>query len=200
MKMKNKFAALAVGFAVAVTVAGAALSSGNARSPRLSDVSNLGTPVFSLSPGQARDLRSSQVNPTVSLLGVRAGFSFYTGTSTSGQPCFLESNSQAPTPEMSFVACLGPGDGTFPSPSEPLVDFSAYWKTATDPRLHVRWLAGIAADGVAAVGVVGSSGSITTARVVGNVYARRDLPLEPVIAILALDASGRTIWQRSLTN
>jgi hypothetical protein len=195
--MRKKFLLPCVMLAGAV-VTGAALSSGTVRSARLAQVSNQGTPVFSLVPSQAQDLRASHVEPQVSLLGVRAGFSFYTGTSASGQPCFLESNSTAPAPEISFVACLGQGDGVFPSANEPIVDFSAYWKTLADPQLHVRWLAGFAADGVAQVGLVDGSGQLTTTPVIGNVYASRDVPNTPITAIVALDSSGRTVWQRQL--
>lgn len=87
-----------------------------------------------------------------------------------------------------------------PSPlSQPLVDMSI---VAFDPAsgatggIHLVSLQGVAADGVAAVGVVTSDGASRTTPAINNVYRMpdADIPSGAVTALVALDASGATVW------
>jgi hypothetical protein len=192
--MKRKTAIAVAVLAVAASITSVALSSRNAPLPRLDGMSNPGTPVSTLAKSQLDDLARSGVNSDVRLFGKRAGISFYTATSN-GQPCFLTSNVEAPRPEFSVVACLGPGSAALPSTSQPIVDFSATVRGPGDTAPHINWLAGFAADDVAAVAVVEVGGAMKTTPVTNNIYAARQITSKQITAVVALDKNKNVIYR-----
>lgn len=111
---------------------------------------------------------------------------------------FLTSNREAPRAEFSAVACLGAGRTSIPSQTEPLVDFSAVRKDPGESFATLIWLAGFAADGVAAVGVVSPDGRTHTTPVTNNIYADRSFASTPAMAMVALDKTDREIYRQEI--
>jgi len=83
---------------------------------------------------------------------------------------------------------------------QPLVDMSTVEMNPSSGSFRLRALQGIAADGVAAVGIVDENGDVHTTPVSENVYrwAGRDLPAGRPRALLALDTSGHALFTVSL--
>lgn len=200
-----RIAALICTVALSIIVSGTALSFGipGQSAPRVGAMSNVGAKVTNLPPSQLQDLQRSGVDADIQFLGTRAGISFFIGTSN-GEPCFLTSNSEAPRAEFSTIACLGPGSSRVPSTTEPLVDLSAFLKAAVDYKpvddaaTHLNWLAGFAADGVAAVGVETVDGSLKSTPVINNIYAARRITSEQIVALVALDKDEQVIYRRAV--
>ena len=61
--------------------------------------------------------------------------------------------------------------------------------------MHVIQLRGIAADGVAAVGVLGGDGRVYgETMVIDNVFVGSNLPAAATGPLIAYDSSGKAIW------
>jgi hypothetical protein len=93
------------------------------------------------------------------------------------------------------AACLGTSSA-FPSPSEPMLDWSVFHTRPGDGASHVWRLEGFAADGVASVGVITVDGDLEAVTPVqDNVYmANRDLPIQPIREIVAFAANGDRLY------
>ena len=114
---------------------------------------------------------------TLQLLGVRDGISFYAARNPDGHFCFAIDSGVSKGVGCSLL-------DNFPSPQHPIIDiFSG--------PAHV---AGFAADGVAAIAVVDSSGAtLATIPVSDNIYAL-DNPPAGGIGVEALDAGGNVLY------
>ncbi|HEX6702856.1 MAG TPA: hypothetical protein VF101_19165 [Gaiellaceae bacterium] len=143
-------------------------------------LSNQGTPVATSSLDLSRDtgldeaMRQLAFPSTMHLLGNENGVSFYAARRADGDYCFAIESAVA-----KGVGC--DLDGTFPSPSRPVMVFP--------PLIQ---FAGFAADGATTVtGIDASGNAVVSAPVSGNLFASTTPgPFPSVVAIRALDAHG----------
>jgi len=208
--MKTKRIARITGICAAAAVAAASLvfaaGASSAKKVTLAklDVGH-GTPVpaAALSPADRAMLgRIGATDSSVELLGIRGPVAFYRMAGTDGSLCLgfgdaaLASNAAAAS--IGSAGCLGG-----PSLATPIIDMS---KVAVDPATgHVvkfDGLQGIAADGVASVELVMTSGASATARVTSNLYwlAAAALPAGTPATLIALDANGNALETIPLGN
>lgn len=143
------------------------------------------TPFTHLS-GFAEAMQELAVPSTLQLLATRDGIGFYVARRADGKYCFAVDSST----HKGLGCDLGsPAGAVFPSPQRPIVDFSRF--------SHGARLVGFAADGVAGVSLVDSSGAvIASAPVVDNVYADASPP-SGAAGVEALDAHGKVVYRRS---
>jgi hypothetical protein len=186
----------------AITALGAgslAVAKGDSSSDQhFNRVSNLGQPAGNLSEGELGMLADAGATAqAVRVLGTAGDFSLYVAPNASGASCFA---SAVAGTGIGGVGC--PAAGTtfsFPSDSQPIFDMSI---SAIDPGTGsstVGGLDGVAADGIAEVGIIGPDGALTTTTdVQGNVYGRRYSPAVDAKAIVALDARGREVYRKPL--
>ena len=201
--------ALAVGFAVSVIVATPAFGIGD----RLRDLFD-GTPVEK-SDLPSRDLhvasamvhgaspRIPETGPAASRFGAatevrqlasRNGRNYYVIENRHGDRCFAV----GPLDEREYVFGQVGCSPSFPSPEQPILDFSVWSGLGSSPQL--RRLEGFAADGVATVALVLDDGALgAESRVESNVYSGTgDPPKEAVREIVALDAHGKRLYSMCL--
>ena len=146
-------------------------------------LSNQGTPVatsgidLSKDTGLNEAMQELAFPSKLQLLGSKNGVSFYATRRADGDYCFAIESKVA-----KGVGC--DLNGTFPSPARPVMVFP--------PLVQ---FAGFAADGVATVrGVDSSGGTVVSAPVSGNLFASATPGSFPrVVAIEALDAHGNVI-------
>jgi hypothetical protein len=157
--------------------------------------SNAGTGVdrVDLRSASALDLAGSG---KLSLLASRNGIGVYAATGTGGERCFFVG-----PPRISDRRGIGGGclnakaSANFPSREEPVVDMSAFAYAPYTRNEQVRRLAGVAADGVATVEVIGANCTVIARTPVrDNVYATTDVPAKPAAGIRALDRNGKTVF------
>jgi hypothetical protein len=134
----------------------------------------------------------------VKLLAARAGIGIYVARDGRGDLCYF-----AGPPNRNSLGERGLSGGClnaaasqqFPSPAHPVIDMSAFVYRPGAIGEEVRRLAGIAADGVAKVEVLGLDCQIVTeAPVADNVYASSDLPKTDAVAIRGLDENGKRVF------
>jgi hypothetical protein len=76
----------------------------------------------------------------------------------------------------------------------PLFDFSTVGMDRGDAAMHYIRVEGVAADGVASVGVLDQNGeTLERLPVQGNVYGADSLPTRTGVRLVALDASGNVL-------
>ena len=120
-------------------------------------------------------------------IATRDGRSYYVANHTSGGLCVTVAAATDPNPFSEYLC-----SPDFPTPDRPVLDQSTFTGPPSVPT--AQRLEGFAADGVAAVQLVTTSGSRVTVEVTDNIYARtHDLPDEPVREIVALDGAGSPI-------
>lgn len=136
----------------------------------------------------------------VRLLATRDGIGVYTATGAGGERCFFIGPPRMPDRRGLGGGCLNAqASARFPSREEPVVDLSAFVYVPYSKDEQVRRLAGVAADGVATVEVLGSDCTvIARTPVQDNVYATADVPAEPAAGIRALDRNGATVYLMKL--
>ena len=135
----------------------------------------------------------------ITKVGERGGISFYEGTDSGGAACFLTGSD--PDGGGLSGGCL---EGS--ELDQPLVDMSSVCMDPASGDWRLGRVEGIAADGVSAVGVVDSDGTLYTTPVVGNLYrmATEDMPPGrpcpgfQARAIVALDQNGSEIYSKPL--
>jgi hypothetical protein len=130
-------------------------------------------------------------------LGSGGPIAYYGITRNDGSRCFATGLLRS-RPHISSLDCPPQGKAfTFPSAKTPLLDRSAFSVGAN----RTRWifvLTGLAADGIAQVGVIDQEGRLHATAVVNNVYYTTNLPNGPLRAIVALDANGRAVYKLPL--
>ena len=132
----------------------------------------------------------------VRVLSDRAGISFYAAKSDHGEYCFAVGFSPAVTPRIDALNCHGDQLGAFPSPSDPIADFSRVNRAGGDT--YVTSLAGFATNSVATITIENAEGAaIYSAPVADNVYAATNLPQMPAASIVALDRDGKVLFRKS---
>ena len=127
-----------------------------------------------------------------SLLAVRGTRAYYRVDGKDG-PCLAA----GPAGDPGQVGTIQCPRGSFPSADRPVVDLSVYESTS-----HVRGemslyrVAGVAADGVAAVAFLRPDGSVALrVPVSGNVFASNSVPVGPIAGVVALDSGGKQLWR-----
>jgi hypothetical protein len=127
------------------------------------------------------------------VLGVRDGRALYRLDRASEPPCFAAGSAN----ELGTPGSVVCPQGGFPRAGEPVLDFSAYESTRHDVReFSLYRVAGIAADGVAAVEFFRPDGTVVlTVPVSENVYATTNVPKGPIAGFAALDKDGKRIWR-----
>lgn len=132
----------------------------------------------------------------VKLLAARNGIGVYTATGAGGERCFFVGPSRMPDRHGLGGGCLNSkASAGFPSREEPVVDMSAFVYVPYSKDEQVRRLAGVAADGVATMEVLGADCTvIARTSVQDNVYATADVPAKPAAGIRALDGNGSTVF------
>ena len=191
-------AAIAAAVVIALAVPSLALSS---QLGSLLGFSNRGKSVdkskIDLRAASALDITGPSKG-TVKLLAARAGIGIYVARDGAGNPCyFVGPPNQNSLGERGLSGgCLNAAASKqFPSPAEPVIDMSTFVYRPGAAGEEVRRLAGIAADGVAKVQVLGLNCQVVTEVLVAdNVYAGSDLPQTPVVAIRGLDENGKQVF------
>jgi hypothetical protein len=134
---------------------------------------------------------------SVKQLGSEGPLAYYAVRRKDGNTCFVTGPARD-RPHLSSIDCPTFGRRfRFPSARTPILDHSVF---GGRPPLHLTVLTGIAADGVARVGVLDQGGRVSSTRVHGNVYYTTALPKTELRAIVALDAAGRRIYTLPLAS
>lgn len=188
---------LALGFAALVAVV--AQGSGQGRRAQssgtklaLAELLNRGRRA-ALSSRMRDQLRTADLGGTPSVMGRSGDRTFYRIDGTIQGTCFASSRSAASG--FGLIRC--PPDG-FPTPQNPLLDFSIESIDPVSNAVTMYSSQGLAADGVSEVAIVGTGGApIATTRVIQNMYSFAKLPQEAVIGIQARDGSGRVLYTLS---
>lgn len=128
----------------------------------------------------------------VRLIGSQSGLDFYVIDLRGGGHCYATGRGDAGH-LFSSVTC--PGGTDFPSPTLPIMDESVTGTNAPSEPMHVLQLAGLAATGIAAVGVANEDGSVyATTPVRDNVFVNDNVPAQAVGPLVAYDVHGSVIW------
>jgi hypothetical protein len=135
---------------------------------------------------------------SMDFLGGGGPIAYYAITRKDGSNCFATGLLRN-RPHISSLDCPSTGKAlAFPSAKAPLLDRSAF----SAGRQTARWifvLTGLAADGIARVGVIDESGTLHPTPVVDHVYYTTKLPNGLLRAMVALDPNGRTVYRLALS-
>lgn len=132
------------------------------------------------------------------LIGKAGPLAYYEVRKATGERCFANGEI-AKRPQVASLNCPAPGGSlAYPSGAQAILDFSSFALDGRTNESRLDVLTGIAADGVARVGIVGSDGKIRSTAVTGNAYYASGLYEGPVAAIVALDSEGRIVYERPL--
>lgn len=132
------------------------------------------------------------------LIGKAGPLAYYEIRKESGERCFA-SGELARRPEVGSLTCPAPGASfAYPSARQPILDFSSFVLDGRTNESRLSVLTGIAADGVARVGVMDVAGHIYSTPLANNAYYAKGLHDGPVVAIVALNAIDDVVYTRSL--
>lgn len=151
-------------------------------------------------------LSDLKVDPgSVRELSERGGTRYYVGTSANSARCYITGTVLGPDPHFGIGSCVrtdpdrpDPSQPTFPSRERPVLDRSVIRQGPVNGPIRgpvVVRFSGFAADGVDAVGIVDSRGSIHWTSVVDNVYNERGWEPFEAKGIVARDAAGNEIYR-----
>lgn len=205
--MKRRTAILSVLIASALAVGSLIVTSALARGSGKSQwhfdrMSNVGTQVAGVASKDVSTLVSGGATGALNRLGHKNQWVFYTSPGKSQGTCFGVGPES--TGHIAILACPSPGASPnadeFPSDSVPVFDMSPIaghpWIRNAQKFLD---LVGVAADGIAKVGVIDQSGTLYTTPVVDNYYSG-DPPDAWASALVAFDADGVEVYRRTYTN
>lgn len=197
MKLMRRRLLLLVGSAGVTALLVVTISQARDESPaRFVDLANRGTlfDTSALGP-RSRSLLSSHTDGQLRRLGARDAYTFYVADSPTGKPCVVGGIQRGLRPEIAVISC--PEDPPFPSEEQPIYDLSTFGAADYD-TIYVTRMAGLAADGIAEVAVIGADGTRYPAPVNNNIYYLSSLPKQPITAMVAVDTSGNEVLRRSL--
>jgi hypothetical protein len=126
----------------------------------------------------------------VMLLGERNGRAYY-ALGRGEDICFA--SGPAAQKDLFGSATCAPG---FPSPEQPILEFTVYTGRPGELDAHPYRFDGIAADGVARVGFREPSGRLHTTPVIDNIYSLTNVSDLTVASVVGLDRDGRTVYDR----
>jgi hypothetical protein len=155
---------------------------------------------------RALDLRTATALDTagatgsVKLLASRAGIGLYLAHGEGGKLCLFVGPPNGPDERGLSGGCMNAAaSASFPSPALPIIDMSAFFYKPRAVGEGISRLAGVAADGVAKIQIVGLDCQvIAEAPVMDNIYARTDLPETPAVAIVGLSHDGKRVYLNKL--
>jgi hypothetical protein len=157
--------------------------------PALSRVSSPGRPI-TLAPGVIEKLHLDAWSE-ISLLATKGTRHFYRFERPAGNPCFGTGRTDAPYP-IGMISCRIAAP-FFPSPEMPVLDLSVVSIEKGDTARFTR-VQGIAADGVARVGILDADGNVAAEiPVENNVYSSDSVPRDTTAALVAVGADGRIL-------
>lgn len=154
-------------------------------------------PVSSLSARDLFVLHSVRAVGHVRRIGISGEVAYYLADGEDGGTCVL--SGWAGNHEVRFGSAGCQAAGAFPSDELPIFDRSGFRQEIGSPDVHLDALGGVAADGVASVGVVDPSGEYVSAPVRGNVYWMRPAGDVEARELVAKDRSGRIVYSFPLT-
>jgi hypothetical protein len=182
---------VAAGVVAGIVVAATAIGSGShERGSTASSftVSAKGTPV-ARSGNAMRQHSGGPTNSAVSLLGIREGRAFYR-VGDSSQSCYAVGPATS-IGDLGATICWDRGLA--------VMDFSVVEPSPQTGEVRLVRAEGIAADQVASVAVTDAGGGVLArGPVARNIYSIENVPRRPIARLIALDASGRTIFSKSL--
>lgn len=141
---------------------------------------------------------------SVTQLASRNGWTFYEARTSSDVCYYVQPPAQSESdgiPNLPGGDCKNvAGDADFPSPTRPIFNMSHYFGPDQSGHMSIATLAGVAADGVASVQVLGLSDChvVAEAPVIDNVYVADNLPLAPESQVVARDANGHVVWHQAV--
>ena len=143
-------------------------------------------------------LRRDRRSPDIYLIASRDGRNFYR-VGDSGR-CYGAAPAANLTHLQRFrdpAAALG-GYGCYGKATHlTVVDRSTWGVSTTNPKMHLRGLAGIAADPVRGIELLSPDGAVVaTVPVKSNVYLTRLVPRD-VTGLRAVNARGNVLWQET---
>lgn len=158
----------------------------------LSRVSAAGDPV-GLPAGRAREDLERSGFGSIYLLGSYGGRNLFLLRRSDGTGCYGSGRIDSAWPIGRYICESGPTP--FPSPARPILDFSLAVQNTGDSTMHFEQVEGVAADGVAAIHVVGLDGHvIRRIPVEGNFYSSGSADLgNSAVRIEAVDDGGRVL-------
>ena len=133
----------------------------------------------------------------LTLLGTIGGRNIYR-VGDSAHACYGAGEADAAWP-VGVIKCRNAAP-YFPSQEMPLFDFSSVGMDDGDAEMHYIRIEGVAADGVASVGLLDDNGAtVERLPVHGNIYGAESLPTRSGVRLVALDASGHVLGDASLS-
>jgi hypothetical protein len=151
-------------------------------------VSAQGTPVARLRKALVQR-GGGPTSAAVALLGIREGRAFYR-VGDSSQSCYAVGPARS-IGDLSATICWDHGLA--------LMDFSVVDVSPETGEVRLFRSEGIAADQVSSVAVTDPDGNVVArVPVVKNIYAIANVPTRPIGSLVAVDASGRTVFSKSL--
>ena len=180
--------------------------------PALALSGQLGSLFRFSNPGSAVDTTSLDLNTasalqitgtdagTLKLLASRDGVGIYAARTANGGVCYFSGAPDQPDERGLGGGCLNAeASARFPSLEQPVVDMTGFMYKPRAMGETVIRLAGVAADGVAKVQVLGLGCQvIAAAPVVDNVYVNANVPDTPAVGIEAIGNNGRRVYLEKL--
>lgn len=189
----------AIALAAALAVPTLAFSS---RLGSLFGISNEGTSVdkSDLDMRTAAALDTAGASGDVKLLASRAGIGIYIAHGEAGRKCFFVGPPNRPDGRGLSGGCMNAAaSASFPSSAQPVVDLSAFFYKPGAVGEGITRLAGVAADGVATMRILGPECQIVAeAPVRDNVYALSDIPETPAVAVAGVAQDGQRVYLHKL--
>lgn len=143
--------------------------------------------------------RLGQTVTDVAALGTRGGRAYYRIKNTSGPDCYAVGPAAMNTDyRLGQIECAP----DFPSAARPILDFTVVMGgLRPDQPAHVFRSEGIAADGVADVGVLTPDGQLVDVHpVVNNIYSIVTPTSRDVSELVARDANGTVIYKLQIAH
>jgi hypothetical protein len=197
----RRLAILAAGTGVALAVPALA-ATGELRS--LLRFSNSGTKVELANADlfTASALDTTGATGTLKLLASRGAIGVYASNDANGNPCYFVGPPNGRLESGLSGGCLNAAaSGSFPSPSQPAVDMSAFVYRPGGAGEGITRLAGVAADGVSTIRVIGLDCEVMAeVPVRDNVYAATKLPERPAAGIVGFDEDGTQVFAKRLAS
>ena len=170
---------------VLVLAGGFAAAQGRGDGRPFTRIGNRGHAVLRLTPAVKRRLARADARGPIAVLAARNGKDFVRFSSSDHGDCYGVRRHGADT--FAFTCW-----NDFPSPAHPLLDESVFGADDGEP-LHAMVLQGFAADGVAAIEALDSSGAVLDrVPVAANVYSLDAVP-RSAVRLIAVDSSGDAV-------
>jgi hypothetical protein len=172
-------------------VASGAFSAGSSGGPPFTEISNRGT-AFTIPPALKQRMGLTGYS-AIARLSTKSGEHYLRFAGGGPRDCFGNGQVDGELP-VTVLKCSN-GAPFFPSAKKPILDLSVVEVDAQGSARYVR-VGGIAADGVAEIGVLNAAGNIAqTIPVTENVYDSSDIKRGTIASLVALDASGAVVGE-----